>query len=301
MRRFFALPAWPLMAAIVTAPITGSAAAEQSGIEIRRQFVDGPFGQIHVRIAKPIGVAETNLKTPLILFHSTPYSSDYYLPFIPHIATDRTVIAMDTPGFGASARPPEMPTIADYAAAGAAALDALGYIDRPVDAMGYHTGTFIAAELAAAYPDKVRRLVLPGVPFYLGDARQATLERTTVPDEIKADGSHLGPKWEFVEYALKNGVSLERAQEHFADLMQSYPFSWWAYNAVFTWPAEERLKLVEQPVRLISINGSLKDETKAAQDYLPNAEHIYREEMTGSIFDLHPETLAELTREFLDR
>ena len=54
-------------------------------------------------------------------------------------------------------------------------LEALGFGGdeaRKVDVCGYHTGAMVAIELAVARPDLVHKLLLTGVPYYTGDARE---------------------------------------------------------------------------------------------------------------------------------
>lgn len=290
-------------AVLAFSPIAKSVAADndqERPYTIKRQFVDGAFGQVHLRIARPLGKA-THL--PLVLFHASPYSGDYFLPFIDKMATDRIVIAMDTPGYGDSAPPPSPPTIAEYAASAARALDALDdelLMGEPVDILGYHTGALIAAELAIIDRARIRRLVLPGVPFLTSDAQRAAYEEYVKPEALSADGSHLTNKWAFATYAMPAGVSLERAQEHFNDMMQCEPRCWWSYHGVFSYAGERRLPDVEQPVLLISYDGSLSDETKAAHDVFRHAKHIHISGVTRGAFDVAADKLAKETRQFLD-
>ena len=266
---------------------------------IKRSFVEGPFGQVHIRIAIP-QLSDPN--PPLILFHPTPYSSDYFIKFMKEMAVDRTVIAIDTPGYGDSDRPTKLPTIADYAHSAVVALTKLGIgkDGQQVDLLGYHTGTLIASELAAGNPSLVRKLVLPGIPFYTGEEREAAYKRNVKPDTLHADGSHLKDKWDFARIAMSSGLPLARAQEHFSDMMQCHPHCWEAYHAVFSYKSDERLKLVRQPVLLITTESSLKAETEAAAKVFPDArlQHIAGVKYGG--FDLAPEKFAKATRDFLD-
>ena len=71
-------------------------------------------------------------------------------------------VALDLPGFGASAEPPEAWGAAGYAAAVAPVLDELG--PAPV-VLGHSFGGRVAVHLAAAHPDRVGALVLTGVPL----------------------------------------------------------------------------------------------------------------------------------------
>lgn len=269
----------------------------QTDIKIIRDFVSGPFGQIHVRIAKP--AVQTD-KLPLILFHPTPYSGDYFAKFIRVMAKDRIVVAIDTPGYGDSDKPKDLTSITDYARSAAAAIDALGFGEGKVDLLGYHTGTLIATELALLRPDLVHKLVLPGMAFFSGEERKKAYESNAKPDPVEIDGSHLSGKWKFATIAIASGLSLERGQEHFNDSMQCYPNCWQAYHAVFTYESEERFPKVVQPVLLISTDGSLKTETEAASAYFPDARLVHIPNITVGGFDLFPEKYAKISRDFLN-
>ena len=50
-------------------------------------------------------------------------------------------------------------------------LDHEGKEIKLFDVMGYHTGVFIAVELAIENPNLIRKLVLPGIPFYIEPER----------------------------------------------------------------------------------------------------------------------------------
>jgi len=255
---------------------------------------------VHVRVASPDMI---KARPPLVLFHPTPYSSNYFNGFMKDMAKDRMVIAIDTPGYGDSDSPESLPTIRDYAESAASALDSLGIGDSSelvVDVLGYHTGGLIAAELALIRPHLVRRIVLPGLPFYTGEARKAAYDKNAKPDPIARDGSHLLPKWEFATGAVEAGLSLERAQEHFNDAVQCYPDCWKAYHAVFTYESEKQLVKITQPVLLMTNASSLKEETEAAQKYLKNSTLIHFPEITLGGFDLHSGALANAVRKFLD-
>jgi len=113
---------------------------------------------------------------PLVLLHQTPFSSAAFLPLARKLVAERRVIAFDTPGFGQSDPPPAPLSMDAYAAAFADALDEMG--ERQVDVLGYHTGAYLAAELAIARPDLVRRVSLSGIPFRPLAERQAKLAQT---------------------------------------------------------------------------------------------------------------------------
>ena len=129
--------------------------------QVRRRYIDGSYGQIHIRIAAPEPEAG---RVPLLCFHMSPNSSRIYQTFLGHMGTDRLAVAPDTPGFGESDPPPSQPSISEYAAAMTEVMDALG-LDQ-VDVMGYHTGSETCVELALQQPDRVRKLVLTSAPIF---------------------------------------------------------------------------------------------------------------------------------------
>lgn len=294
------------LAACVTGSVTSETGAfprlESHAGEIRKDYVDGRFGQLHIHAIAP-SIAVEDRKTPLILFHPNPVSGNFYRDFMLEMGKDRVVMAIDTPGYGQSARPPEPQSIGGLAGAAADALDALGYGrdgNGAIDVLGYHTGTLIAAELAITRRDLVRRLVLPGIPFYMGQERVENYERLTSPEALQEDGSHVLDAWEFWVTDRNEGVSLERGAEHFADQLQSGTTSWWAYHSVFSYAAEERLPLVTQPVMIPNTHGGLMEHSRAAAALFPNVKLIDMPNLHHGIFDVGVDELAATSREFLD-
>jgi len=274
--------------------------SQQAPKSVKRYFVDGLYGQVHVRVATPAEPTHAASPPALVLLPPAPYSSDYFKSFMREMAKDRVVIAIDTPGFGDSARPKAPPSIAEFARNMDSVLNNLGLSD-PVDMLGYHTGTLIAAEYAVQNPMRVRRLVLPGVPYFTGDAQAKLFKANAKPDTLHPDGSHLQPKWDFAAAAMGFGMSLARAQEHFTDAMQATPESGFAYYGVFSYPADKRFPKLSQPVLYITDSGSLRTATEDAHAVTPQSEIVYLDQYSKGMFDLGAADLARETRAFLDR
>jgi pimeloyl-ACP methyl ester carboxylesterase len=153
---------------------------------MRRAFADTPGGQIHYRTA--------GSGRPVLLLHQTPRSSDEYRDVIPLLARDFRAIAMDTIGYGDSYRPARTCGIEDYAAGARDLLDALGVARAAV--VGHHTGAVIAMELAAAWPERVERLVLSASPYVDAAERERRRGRPEVDHvEPDPDGAHLVALW----------------------------------------------------------------------------------------------------------
>lgn len=97
---------------------------------------------------------------PLLMLHGWGTSAELFAPLVEPLQPGRRLILPDLPGFGATAPPPQPWAAADYAHWVSALLDRLG-VER-CDVIGHSNGGRIALVLAAAHPERVRKLVLTG-------------------------------------------------------------------------------------------------------------------------------------------
>ena len=275
--------------------MSGQAAQKQ----VRRSFVDGRYGQMHVRAAAPQG---GSAKAPVVLLHPAPYSGAYYQDLLERLGADRAAFAVDTPGFGASDAPPAPVDLAAYAAAIGDAVDALlrEHPAEAVDLMGFHTGAMIAIELAIQRPDLVRRLVLAGIPFYLGEDRAAVYTKAAHGTLLDEEGGHLRPYWQGIVSDRHPDFPLEAAQQRFNDYMQSCPNSWWTYQAIYSYPTEQRIPLIRQPVQILLMHEVLFEHSKASLAYFSNPHVVDMPELTKNVFDFGGARIAAEMRAFLD-
>jgi len=155
-------------------------------LRIKRAFLDTEDGQIHYRMG---GEGK-----PLLLLHMNPRSSDEFRELMPMFAQQgRQVIAMDLMGFGDSDKPPRLYSVADYAKTAIALLDELGI--KQTDILGNHTGAFVSGEIAVAYPDRVKKLILCNVAGFSEAGKAELMRRFKEGFVIQPDGSHLMERW----------------------------------------------------------------------------------------------------------
>ena len=154
----------------------------------RRGYVDGPDGQIHFR--------SHGEGPPVLLVHQAPWASIQFRHALPLIAgAGFRALAIDLPGHGMS-DPPHTPSIAAYAAALRALLDALGV--APALVVGHRGGALAAGHLAATWPELVAGLALDNAPFLSALERAERVGRFPDRQDIAADGSHLMDRWAWV-------------------------------------------------------------------------------------------------------
>lgn len=173
----------------ITIGFTGQSAGNlmTRAIRIRRGYAGTAGRQVHYRIA--------GSGPPLVLFHQSPRSSAEYIPLIERWAADFTVIAPDTPGYGASdplARPdtPEMP---DFARAMTVFMDDIGLERAAI--YGFHTGASLSVALAAHAPERIVAAVANGLAAMEDGERDDILANYLPPFAPTWDGSHLTWLW----------------------------------------------------------------------------------------------------------
>ncbi|MBC5783243.1 alpha/beta hydrolase [Ramlibacter sp. USB13] len=133
---------------------------------------------------------------PLVLLHGGSGSWTHWIRNVEALAaTGRRVVVPDLPGFGDSARPPGGQDADSVAPAIAAALPAL-VGDAPVDVVGFSFGGLCGGLMAAAHPERVKRLVIVGAPgLGLRDRRLPLMSWRDAPTEegkLAAHRNNLG-------------------------------------------------------------------------------------------------------------
>ncbi|GAA4038366.1 alpha/beta fold hydrolase [Nonomuraea soli] len=200
-----------------------------------------PYGQIHY--------AECGAGEPVLLLHQTPRSWDEYREVLPLLGGTRRAIAMDTLGFGNSARIAEhsIEAYADGVLALAEALD-LGSLAL----VGHHTGGVVAVEAAARAPELVSRLVLSSTPLVDEQARARRRDAPAI-DAVaeRPDGSHLSELWN----RRAPFYPLHLLTRFVRDALAVWPEVEDGHRAVSAYRMEERLGLIRCPVLCVGASA----------------------------------------------
>ena len=285
----------PLLASTLApaVPAAASATANAPGaVRIRRAFADVRSGQLHYRRAEPAHAV--GLHAPVVMLHMTPLSGRMFSEFLPQLASDRVVYALDTPGYGESDAPPQPPSVGDYVDA---LHDFIGNLKEPVDLLGYHTGALLAAEYAVRYPAEVRRLVLVSYPLFSEQERLALRGQSALAE----DGSALLAEWRSTMAVRPAGQSLEQAARIVAEKQRAGTRAAWATGAMREYEAAPRLRLITRPTSLLRPKDSLWSGNAAAAALVPGARQIDLPQWGYGLFDAAPAELAGIVRDELDR
>ena len=265
----------------------------------RRLYVDGPFGQIHLRVAYP----ETPLYRPMICFHMSPVSSQMFETWITEIGRDRVVIAIDTPGFGCSDVPDAPPTMADYAKAMGDVLDAPELNDfdlTTVDLLGYHTGGRIAVQLTLQRPEAITHIILVGAGMYSPTDQKKHYESFS-RDETQEDGSHLTAVWNSMLRWRGPHRTLNDLMKTYPDMIRGKENQHLMYGANTEFSLADHLKDIGQPILVLNPRDDLWAYTALIEPFLKESDRLITLPGWGIGFlDYHTVEAAEMVRAFVD-
>lgn len=208
---------------------------------VSRHFIDLPAGTVHF--------ASCGSGPPVLLLHQTPRSWDEYRDVLPLLGRHFRAIAMDTPGYGDSSKPPKLrDSIEAWAGVAMSLADALG-LER-LAVVGHHTGAAIAIEMAAAFGQRIRAAVLSAPPFV--DAARRARPPSRIDDVARQnDGSHLTELWRIRQPWYPAG-DIDLLERFVVDALKAGPRAAEGHAVVTRYAMEDRLPLVRCPVLVIA-------------------------------------------------
>ncbi len=241
---------------------------------MRRLYVDGADGQLHVTVA--------GTGPALLLVGSAGRSARVFNGLIQLLARDFTVVAPDLPGSGNSDPPKPGFTMRDFARNLVEVLDGLG-LER-AHFYGFQTGNKVGAALAVGWPGRVGRVVLAGQSHSL------------VPDKHERDGAILGNVahyfdeaemdararqaqlwatgfkrvsdiwWDGGLYSDPAGwAGFERAREAVVDRVQALPHARATYEANFAYDLGTDIARITAPLMFVEVVTAAEDASLGRQ------------------------------------
>lgn len=264
----------------------------------RRAYVDGAYGQIHVRIAR-----SDKPHTPaLYCLHQSPKSGLEFERFAEHASADRDVIAPDYPGYGLSDPPPNQSaaTIEMYAREMWRVADQLGH--TRVDLFGNHTGSKVAVAMAVAAPQRVRDIVLISAPILTDAERDAFIEYFK-PIELDLAGTRFRTMWERIVRHSGPGVTLEMMASSFMQNQLGGEAYEWGHAAAFAYgaPFEDALRELDHRILVLNPADDLQIATRRAAHTLKNGEVKELPDWGHGFLDAYPSEVCKLVTQFLGR
>lgn len=260
-------------------------------VHIRRSYGDCRFGQLHLLTAYPSG-GGFDERTPLICLHDSAGSARLFAPMLKELGRDRSIYALDLPGFGQSDPPAGKFSVADLAMAVGDFADSLRL--RQVDVFGFQLGALIAAEFAIARAAQVRRVVLWGIPHPMPRTISQALGS-------REDGSDVVEEWRGMLMERGPGVPTSALIDDLADRLHAGAYGARAQAAMAEYSTSERLPLVKQPSLLLRPRDKFWDGATAIRGMLGRGTLLDLPEHGQGFLSAAPQKFAASAREFLDR
>ena len=264
----------------------------------RRDFIDGPFGQVHIRIARP----ETPPRhSPLICLHQSPKSGREFARIMPLVSSDRIVVAIDSPGHGESDLPPseKEATIDNYARSAWAVIDGLGY--KQVDLLGHHTGAKVATEMAFQRGENVRKIIMISA-LVLTPEEQADFADQFSPIPIDEAGTRFTKMWEKSIYHRGPGVSLTALADSFAENLRAGDAYEWGHQAAFAYNQyfADRVTTLPHDITVLNPGDMLFELTPRVAPFLQNGRVVDYPDWGFGFLEAIPDEAAAAVLKALD-
>lgn len=260
-------------------------------MKIQRRYAQCRDGQIHLREAGP------NNGPVVAFFHQTASSGAMFEQVMERLGDRYRCLSFDSPGFGGSYQPDDIP---DIRFLGDRLLEALG--DLGVERFhlcGHHTGGCVALEMATAAPERARSLTIIA-PVVANDAEKTEYAKTFVrPFAVEETGAFLQTAWDYLRM-IGAGAHVELHRREMVDHLIAHRTMPMAFSAVWRQDVETLLKGVRTPLHLMcSKDDVLWPLFERSCAIRPDATTTI---VGGADFqpDLDPDGVAGALRAFLD-
>jgi pimeloyl-ACP methyl ester carboxylesterase len=266
-------------------------------VHVRRSYAESRFGQIHLWTAYPSG-GGFDERVPVVCLHHAGGSGRLFASMLREVGHDRSIYAPDLPGHGSSDPAGAKSSVLEVAGAIGDFLDSLRL--RTVDLFGYQLGALIAAELAIARPQQVRRVMLWGAPCHSPQERASLLQTATTPGS-REDGNDVVEEWQRMLQRRGANVPPAALAEELGDRLRAGNSGTRAVTATIDYPTLERLPLVKQPTLVLRLRDEFWDQAPRIRAALPSGSMLDVADYGQGFLSAAPQRFASIAREFLDR
>ncbi len=259
----------------------------------RGAYLDVGWGQVHYRTAQPSATEPL-----LVILHQSPLSSKRYELALPLLASRVRPVAIDTPGYGASGRPPREWEVEEYAELVWQLVDEFGHNSAIL--LGRATGAVFALEAAVRQPARCLALVLHGFPLYTPEERASRAAGFADPYRVDASGSHLRALWTRI-YDQYPGLDPMLASSFVEDYLAAGPDYAAGYRAIWRHDPQESLEALSCPTVLLSgTRDRVLTMHRRATERLGHARSVILEGATDFVAEQQPELFVSAVLGALD-
>ena len=204
---------------------------------IRKGYADTSGGQLHYHAAAGDG-------TPIVFLHQTASSGKMYYDVMARLE-GRAMIALDTPGFGNSFDPEDMPSMPDYGGWILEAIDGIGLKDFHL--FGHHTGACISVEIYDRAPGRVKSAMMIGPVPLTEEERNEFRKYYSTPFSPDEAGEYLKTTWDYLQ-GLGAHSDLALHHREWVDTARAYMGRFKAYSSVWDQDFTAKFKTMSCPM-----------------------------------------------------
>ena len=206
---------------------------------IEKGYVRTTEGQVHYRRLPAKG------RPPVAFFHQTASSSAMFDQVMARLADRYDMVAFDTPGFGGSYEPADIPSVRYLADALWEAVENLQL--EPLHLVGHHTGGCIALEMAVHQQPQVRSLTIIGAVLATAEERAEYRKKFSAPYSPDPDGEYLKVAWDYLA-SIGAAVSVDVHNREMVDHLRAWRALPMTFNAVWDQDFESLYRAVDVPL-----------------------------------------------------
>ena len=259
---------------------------------IIRGYANSRDGQIHYRESGKKG------QPVICFFHQTASSGVMFEKVMMALGDAYHCYSYDSPGFGQSYQPDNIPSVAYMGDRILEAIDDLGV--KSFHGCGHHTGGCALLEIAAASPDRLQSVTIIA-PVVVNEQEREEYKKTFVrPFAIEPTGKFLETAWAYLDM-IGAGGNVDLHTRELADHLTAHRTMPMAFSAVWQQDVGKLLMAVSAPLLLMcSKDDVLWPLFGRACEMRPDAEQAI---VGGGDFqpDNDPEGVAHALRAFIDK
>jgi pimeloyl-ACP methyl ester carboxylesterase len=259
---------------------------------ITKGYANSRDGQIHYRESGKKG-------QPVIgFFHQTASSGVMFEKVMEALGDNYHCYSFDSPGFGQSYQPDNIPSVAYIGDRLMEAIEDLGITS--FHGCGHHTGGCALLEIAVKNPALVSSVTLIGPVVATEEEREEYKKTFVRPFAIEPTGKFLETAWSYLNM-IGAGTNVDLHTRELADHLVAHRTMPMAFSSVWEQDVESLLKQVKSPMMFMcSRDDVLWPLFDRACGIRPDAEQSI---VGGGDFqpDNDPEGVAEGLKTFVDR
>ena len=238
---------------------------------------------------------------PVLLLQGAGLGGWVWREVVSPLAERVTCYILDLPGYDQSDTPPRRYSVEDFAAAVLDVMDSAG-LDR-VSTIGAHTGAIISVDLAISHPQRVRSMVMDGLPYWNKESGRLVFEKGIAPGFTDTTSYDVPvPPLLSWEEALAREPNLDRETWEERSKLQEKSRLWGRHTleAATSYDMQEAGPKVNTPTLVLYGDGdAIRRGEERARAAMKQTIFKIVPDCPGHVYEEQPQEFAKLATEFL--